>query len=767
MYNLPPKHEFLKASIHLSLAHQRLIKCNGYIIMKFILSFLLLLSSIFTNAHVYNCNSTEDILLALSKVKAGDEIIINSGVYVGKSLKKGAYYYSNSNGTENSPIVIKKKEKAGVVKLKGFDVNRGAILRISGNHWVIDGLDLSVGQKGLVFDKANNNKVINCRIYKIGNEAIHIRDGSNHTIIDSCKIFDTGNLNAGFGEGIYIGTDRKAWKKYNPSCNNTIVQNCEIGPNVRAEAIDIKEGTQESIIQNNLFNGLGISGHNSANSFISVKGVNNIIRENVFDTKGNSNIEKAIAITYRYTVLSGYKNRIYDNIFNMNSQIGKIVQANLGTTDTYVWNNTRNPKGELYSSNVRHVQSKFDNDSTVVYNDDFKSKKSKFLGLILTKNINLSISKEGEVKLEMKPEATLPPYSPIMYRFPKPLDFSNNAKIVVRVKSLKSFKLRFDLHDGTNATNGSRGRVTRVIPAGLNKWTDLEFTYPEEAFLDNNVNKSSIKRINIQLDSGKENFPSALYVDFIKVIQASKETKSTKNKIVFKPSKKYVILKMDDLRANTNHSYNKNWQELVNTIRRYKIKAALGLIAEDLPKASQSYKDSLKQWHDSEFFEIWNHGWNHKRKNYPPYYNNKSEYSGTSYEFQKECFEKSMALAKSELGITMKTFGAPFNQTDDSFFKVIEENKDIKVWLYGRNNSYSGLILKRGTKNQLESATGVVSYNSFLTAFQNNKTPYLVLQGHPGKWDENSFLEFDRVINFLKKQEVIFVLPHEYYEIIN
>lgn len=76
---------------------------------------------------------------------------------------------------------------------------------------------------------------------------------------------------------------------------------------------------------------------------------------------------------------------------------------------------------------------------------------------------------------------------------------------------------------------------------------------------------------------------------------------------------------------------------------------------------------------------------------------------------------------------------------------------------------YDELKLFKGKNNKLESKTGGVSYESFLKAYQKNKNEYRALQRHPRKWDKNSFKEFKKVIGFLKKENVIFILPYEYY----
>ncbi len=229
----------------------------------------------------------------------------------------------------------------------------------------------------------------------------------------------------------------------------------------------------------------------------------------------------------------------------------------------------------------------------------------------------------------------------------------------------------------------------------------------------------------------------------------------------------YIILKMDDVRSNTNDMYNDNWQRYADSIRSYGVKSGMGAVLEDLTTASQTFKDSLTSWHHSDYFEVWHHGWDHKRNNYPPDNNNAGEFSGTPYSYQKDHLEDGMTYAQSELGITLKSFGAPYNQTDNTFLTVLEENSDIKVWLYCNDPTYSGMCLERGSSNQLESSTGVVSYSSFLTAYGANVNPYLVLQGHPGAWDNNSFDEFDQVIDYLKAQGDCFILPYEYYQLVN
>ena len=223
-----------------------------------------------------------------------------------------------------------------------------------------------------------------------------------------------------------------------------------------------------------------------------------------------------------------------------------------------------------------------------------------------------------------------------------------------------------------------------------------------------------------------------------------------------------IILKMDDLEYKSA-DFAQKWQRYVDTVRSYNIRSGLGVILDHISESPQLFKDSLSSWHASSIFEIWHHGWDHRRLNLPPDSANEGEFSGTSYAYQKAHLENGIATARQELGIELFSFGAPYNKTDETFTRVLSESESIKVWIYCNDRSFPGLCLVRGRSNKLESSTGVVSFSSFLNGYNANTNPYLILQGHPGKWDDRSFQEFEKVIDFLKKRGHRFVLPYEYY----
>lgn len=309
-------------------------------------------------AATFNVDTTEQLQAALAGVKAGDEIVLTAGKtfqYTNGAIDT-AYFFSGADGTAARPITIRSASATDRATIRGNDIASKILLRITGDYWVVKDLKFTNGQKGIVFDNSNYSKAINCEVFAVGLEAIHVRDGSDHVLIDDCWVYDTGVTKPQFGEGIYIGSDRSVWTTYNSSVDYTVVQNSVIGPNVRAEAFDVKEGSTETIIQNNEIYGKGISAAAFEDSFIDLKGIRAYVRFNKFFQGNEPKIKRAIAVLDRDRPLSGYENVVHDNEFNMDDATTPLLEAYSGTSEIYAYNNKRNPAGEMYTSRV--IQSK-------------------------------------------------------------------------------------------------------------------------------------------------------------------------------------------------------------------------------------------------------------------------------------------------------------------------------------------------------------------------------------------------------------------------
>lgn len=215
----------------------------------------------------------------------------------------------------------------------------------------------------------------------------------------------------------------------------------------------------------------------------------------------------------------------------------------------------------------------------------------------------------------------------------------------------------------------------------------------------------------------------------------------------FKP---IVIIKLDDLTTNTVAGF----QKAFDLVQKEGVKAGFGVIGNSLEDdgKKQAFYDKIKEW-DKAGIEIWHHGYLHAEP----------EYHGSDYDSQYENFNKTVQLLKDKCGITVTSFGSPFNNSDATTAKMIGEKfpQITNVMLsadYGEHG-----FLRLPTRADIEPATGDVSYDRFIVNYEKLKrSPYIVLQGHAGMWDENDLAEFQKVITFLKERGSVFMTPTEY-----
>lgn len=224
-----------------------------------------------------------------------------------------------------------------------------------------------------------------------------------------------------------------------------------------------------------------------------------------------------------------------------------------------------------------------------------------------------------------------------------------------------------------------------------------------------------------------------------------------------------VIIKADDLRYVASTTVDARWQRFADTIEQRRLRAAIGIITNSLESAGPDYYEWIRSRHRGGRIEFWHHGYDHSRD--PASSTAWWEYKNTGYAAQKESFERGMTLAREKLGLTFRTFGSPYNQTDADTVQVLEENSDLRVWLYPSSTAGSSkLALARIGALNIEPSTGVIAADSFIANYPNyDDEAVLVLQCHPGQWDEGSHAEFIRIVEFLIAQGASFTTPFAYY----
>jgi hypothetical protein len=258
---------------------------------------------------IINVSTAAQLKAALLAAQAGDEIVMADGTYNGKFV-----IAPGVNGTATNPIILRGSRNA---ILNAGDISTGYVLYLQSNYWILKGFSITNGLKGLMVDGAHYSTVDNVKIFHIGEEALHLRKYSTQNTITNCDISETGLTTPDYGEGIYIGSAKNNWATYTNGlpdlCDSNYIITNKIGPNVAAECIDVKEGTTAGIIRGNTFDAAGITGANSGDSWIDVKGNNYLIENNNGTNPGGSIFKDGYQV---HCAVSGWGN---NNLFKSNT----------------------------------------------------------------------------------------------------------------------------------------------------------------------------------------------------------------------------------------------------------------------------------------------------------------------------------------------------------------------------------------------------------------------------------------------------------------
>ncbi len=294
--------------------------------------------------------NSDELLAALADAQAGDEIILKEGLYQNDVfLGDGIWsaFYAKADGTAERPIIIRSEDPAHPATISGVTQDNKVALKIVGSYWEIRDLVVCEAQKGIFLQQSEHSIISGCEVYNIGAEAIHIIDNSSYNLVENCYVHDAGTLYPQYGEGVYIGSSQHT-EGYGYECHYNTVRGCQLGPNIAADHVDIKEFTVGNLVEYCTFDGTGMQNQNGGNSFVEVKGNNCIIRNNIGYRNGCEGVMYAFDANVQLDGW-GQNNKIYDNTLY------------LDTTDCYIfkeWNcatqvfrNTVEPAEVTYSGN--------------------------------------------------------------------------------------------------------------------------------------------------------------------------------------------------------------------------------------------------------------------------------------------------------------------------------------------------------------------------------------------------------------------------------
>ncbi|MGH3714543.1 MAG: carbohydrate-binding protein [Micromonosporaceae bacterium] len=241
-------------------------------------------------ADIIDVSTSAQLRTALASVQPGQTIRMASGTYHGSFL-------SQRPGTASAPITLTGPRDAVLINdgpsgtapscptpTAGWDSGYGFWLA-NAPYWNLTGFTVAESKKGIVLDNSHHVTVDGVYVHHIEEEGVHFRRSSADGIIRNSRIERVGLVKPGFGEGVYIGSANSNWGCHGNSggvdrSDRVQVLDNVLGPYIAAEHIDIKEGTQDGVIRGNTFNGTGLSGQNSADSWVDAKGNNYLLENN-------------------------------------------------------------------------------------------------------------------------------------------------------------------------------------------------------------------------------------------------------------------------------------------------------------------------------------------------------------------------------------------------------------------------------------------------------------------------------------------------------
>jgi hypothetical protein len=118
----------------------------------------------------------------------------------------------------------------------------------------------NAGQQAMWFSGASYNVVDNMECDHTPTSCIHIHDASHHNVFQNSLFHDTGTQAPYWGEAIYVGNSGDSGFPLQTTNTDTQILNNHFGPGVGAQAVDVKQGSDRTVIRGNYIDGAGTCG---------------------------------------------------------------------------------------------------------------------------------------------------------------------------------------------------------------------------------------------------------------------------------------------------------------------------------------------------------------------------------------------------------------------------------------------------------------------------------------------------------------------------
>lgn len=224
-----------------------------------------------------------------------------------------------------------------------------------------------------------------------------------------------------------------------------------------------------------------------------------------------------------------------------------------------------------------------------------------------------------------------------------------------------------------------------------------------------------------------------------------------------------VLIKADDLVYDKQTSVPAQWKKFAELCIKKNNKVAPGIVGSSLENGDERFFTWIKEQQKTGLFEFWNHGQLHKRWEKEGV--RQSEFFNSPVTEQLAWLQETQKLAKEKLGLELKTFGAPYNWTDENTVEALKQIPELRVWLYAPANAKTDkLKVERIPALNIEYPVHHPNFYHLFNSYYFYSTKNVIaIQGHPLSWDEHRFAQYEMIIDYLQGISIPIVLPSELY----
>jgi hypothetical protein len=198
-------------------------------------------------ARTVNVGTVSGFTSAVAGALAGDCVLVAPGTY-----RLSSALTVSRSGTSTAPITIQGGGSNTIIDVAGTAIYFNA------SYIHLRKLRLTnFGLSGFWTHGATYNVIDSIELDHTQQVGIALKDASHHNVIKNSRIHDTGTLRPYWGEGVYIGNSGDANYPLQFTNTDNQVLNNHFGPNVGAQSVEVKEGSDRTIIRGNFIDGTG------------------------------------------------------------------------------------------------------------------------------------------------------------------------------------------------------------------------------------------------------------------------------------------------------------------------------------------------------------------------------------------------------------------------------------------------------------------------------------------------------------------------------